>query len=129
MVVVLVAAAHVEAAHMGAAVAVGFLAVVEVVRVSQVQVQAADGLAVQVQVSQVQVIQVQVPAVDGLVAQVRGNQVQTRGLVAQANRTPTPIRIHPVHRSAGRIHRHPRTNTLPQTHTRAVRTLAVATAI
>lgn len=103
MVVVPVAAAHEEAAHMGAAVAVGFLAVVEVVRVSQVQVQAADGLAVQVQVSQV-----------------RANQVHT---------TPTSIRIHPVRRSAGRIHRHPRTNTLPQTRTRAARTLAVATAV
>lgn len=117
MEVVPVAAAHVAAVHMEAAVVVGSSAAVQVVRVNQVQVQVEVGLVVRV----------------------RANQARTQaraaaGLVAQANQYPTPIRIHRARRSAGRTHRHRLTNTLRlvrhQTHIKQpARTLAVATTI
>lgn len=124
MEVVLVAAAHVAAVHMEAAVAVGSLAAVEVVRVNQAQAQVADGSAVQVRANQVQIL-----------------ARAAAGVVAQANQSLIPIRIRPVHLSVGSIHRHRQINTLRQTHTilapLLVRhlthikqpTLAVATAI
>lgn len=110
-VVALVAAVHVVAIRMEAAVAVGFQAVL--VQVIQVQVQAEDGSAVQVQINPALV-----PTHIQLVQQLAGKHQrhrQTRTIPALA-----PILIQLVQKLAGKHQLHHQTHTTLAAPTRAV---------